>query len=634
MAEQKPFNKELLEAVRFHPFFQGVEVETALSLIDACEYRQYGKNEIMIKKNHPREGLSLVLDGSAEVIIQDEFNEKVEVLEVVQKGELIGFSSLADFLGVGRKDKSDVMVEVRAIDPVCALFIPFDVIAKRWDDPFVRDYLLTNVSIRLQDIYGSLAEQVQLARGFGENDPFMIRVQDVMTTKIVAVTPKMSIKDAAQKMNEEKTSSVLVIENGILKGIITERDMVARVVAKGISLSSTAQDIMTKDPITISRFAYYYDALSLTFLKGIKHLPVVDQSKTLGIVTLSDLLRKKNENVMKTIKKIEEADEHTLPNVKKAIYEVLETLLNENVPMLKTLEIITNLYDRLAVRAVGLAMEKLEEKGYPRQEPFAFYQMGSSGRGEQFMLTDQDHFMVYDSDDHEYFRLLGKEITSYMEKAGYARCKGLMMCSEENWRGPLVVWQERLRKWMLQSTNENLLLAQNFFSYRFIAGSEELNSRLETTVLELLERSKIFLYRLAQVEKEHHIPALDKPIRSLFKLEKKSLDMKKQVLFPYHHCLQILALLNGTPSGTPMEKIDILMKKGVFSQSFADDLKAAANQLLALYVKQRWQQTKKGEKGSSVIHFPRLSTREKEELILSLKTIKELQSQVFAYFSI
>lgn len=622
--------KELFEAVQSHPFFQGVEASMALSLLQDCKYRRYDAKEVLLHKDTQRDGLFLILEGIVEVYVE----RNNEVLEVVQQGELLGFSSLADFLGVPRMMKDEVRVEVRAIGPVKALMIPFRVIARRWEDSYVRDYLLTQVAVRLRDVYGSLAEQVQLSREFGDNDVFMIRVQDVMTEKVVTVSSQTTIMDAAQQMNKNKTSSVLVMEEDQLLGIITERDIVSRVVARGVPLTDFAKTIMTATPYTISRTAYYYDAIATILHHKIKHLPVVENGKVMGIVTLSDLLRKRNKNVMKTIKQIEDADEGNLANVKKAIYSIFDTLLREKIPIFKTLDIVTNLYDRLVARIVHLSVEKLEGQGYFQPGEFAFYQMGSSGRGEQFMLTDQDHFLVYQTDIDDYYQKLGEEITRLMETAGYARCKGLMMCSEKQWRGRVIDWEDRLRTWSLQSTSDNLLLAQNFFSYRFITGSEDVNEQFEKMVLNLLDRSKIFLYRLAQIEREQPIPTLDQPIRSLFRLDKKHIDMKKSILFPYQHSLQILSLLHGIPSGTPLEKIEGLEQKGVISKDFSQDLREAVSHLLNLYVKERWKQSKKGEEQNSIIHFTRLTSREKEELILSLKTLKELQSIVFARFSV
>ena len=80
-------------------------------------------------------------------------------------------------------------------------------------------------------------------------------------------------------------------------------------------------------------------------------------------------------------------------------------------------------------------------------------------------MTDQDHFLVYESNEYaSYFAQLGEAIVRFMEKSGYERCKGKMMASEEAWRGSLEVWGDRLREWMIHTTNDNLLLAQNFLS--------------------------------------------------------------------------------------------------------------------------------------------------------------------------
>ncbi|WP_404330428.1 DUF294 nucleotidyltransferase-like domain-containing protein [Mesobacillus maritimus] len=626
MDQQK--HKNLYEAVRLHPLFQGLEQRTALSLVQKCEQRVYKKQQIILEAEEPRYGLLVILSGMAEVFVEE------EVLEILQVGELIGFSNLAEVVGKEvQVPEVQAMVQVRAVEDIEALFIPFDVLENRWKEPRVMEYLLAQVTVRLRDVYASLAEQVKLANDFGEKEPFMMRVQDIMIEKLVTVQPDTTVQAIAETMSANHTSSVLVMENERLTGILTERDIVSRLVAMGKSYQTTANEIMTPNPITISRFAYYYEAISEMLLTGIKHLPVVDSKKTIGIVTLSDLFRKKNASVMKTIKSIEEADEESLPSIKAAIYELTETLIKERVPAFSLLEVVTTLYDRVVVRVVELAETKVGNgrAGTQGKSPrYAFFQMGSSGRGEQFMLTDQDHFLVYeDSGDPVYFKKLGIEITRLLEKAGYARCSGLMMASESAWRGSISQWQERVRQWMLKSTNENLLLAQNFFSYRFVAGDKKVSQKLDILLEELLGRSKIFLYRLAQVERvQGKIPELDQPIRALFKRSRKNIDLKKEVLFPYHHSLQILGLVNGVLTGTPVQKIDSLKAKGVFTADFADELKAGVEQILSIYIRLRWAGA------GTVLAFNTLSTREKDELELSLHTLNELQSMVFARFSV
>lgn len=630
MDQQK--HKNIYEAVRLHPLFQGLEQRAAFSLVQKCEQQVYKKQQIIESRN----GLLMILSGTAEVFVEE------EVLEILQKGEIIGFSNLAEVVGKEfQVPEIQAMVQIRAMEDVEALFIPTEVVETRWKDPYVMEYLLAQVTVRLRDVYASLAEQVKLASDFGEKTPFMLRVQDIMVEKLVTVQPETTAQKIAKTMSENHTSSVLVMEKEQLIGIITERDIVSRLVTKGKSYQTTASELMTPNPVTISRFAYYYEAISEMLLTGIKHLPVEDGKKTIGIVTLSDLFRKKNASVMRSIKRIEEADEESLGQVKEAIYELTNTLIKEKVPAFTLLEVVTTLYDRVVVRVIELAEAKVSREGETRaartplanrpgnRPSFAFFQMGSSGRGEQFMLTDQDHFLVYeDTDDKGYFKKLGVEITRLFEKAGYARCPGLMMASEPSWRGCVSQWQERVRQWMVTSTKDNLLIAKNFFSYRFVAGDERVARKFEAGLEELLGRSKIFLSQLAQIERvQGRIPELDQPMISLFKKRRKSIDMKKEVLFPYHHSLQILALMNGILTGTPLEKIALLEAKGLFTADFADNLTSGVEQILSIYIRLRWR----GD--GSILALNSLSTREKDELALSLHTLRELQRMVFARFS-
>ena len=169
---------------------------------------------------------------------------------------MIGFSSLADFLVVSKKNqKPEHLVEVRAVEKTEVLLIHFSVITKRWDDTNLHDYLLTQVSIRLKDIYVSLVEQVKLAWHIGvSGEAIVAKVQDIMSSPINSVTSKDSIKTVAKKMIQQHTSSVLVVDEEEIRGIITERDLVEHVIGNAKSYTDHAETIMTLDPITISRF--------------------------------------------------------------------------------------------------------------------------------------------------------------------------------------------------------------------------------------------------------------------------------------------------------------------------------------------------------------------------------------------
>ncbi|NOZ88840.1 MAG: CBS domain-containing protein [Crenarchaeota archaeon] len=115
-----------------------------------------------------------------------------------------------------------------------------------------------------------------------------------MTTDLVVARPDDTVVDVARKMAEEGVGSVLIVdEKGTLIGIVTERDIVVRVVAKGLAPKGVlVGEIMTRNPVTIYDDASLSDAAELMKSKGIGHLPVVSRDgRLVGIVTRSDIVR-------------------------------------------------------------------------------------------------------------------------------------------------------------------------------------------------------------------------------------------------------------------------------------------------------------------------------------------------------
>ncbi len=117
-------------------------------------------------------------------------------------------------------------------------------------------------------------------------------VSEFMQKDLVEVTPGTSVKAAAEVMASQRVSSAVVIENSKIQGIVTEKDLARKIVAKGLDPHETmVQDIMTRDLITTTPDTSLYDAMVLLNDKKIKHLPVVDNGIVVGLITAMDILR-------------------------------------------------------------------------------------------------------------------------------------------------------------------------------------------------------------------------------------------------------------------------------------------------------------------------------------------------------
>ncbi|MGM0842360.1 MAG: DUF294 nucleotidyltransferase-like domain-containing protein [Bacillota bacterium] len=619
------------EAVLLHPFFKGMERSTALSLFTECKRFEVGKHSTILKSFEHRLGLYLVVQGEAEVVVT---KEKEEILEIISKDGIVGLSSLYSVLKTDVEESVYSSVEVKAKEDCLLCLVPYTSLQNYWNEPYLKNFLLEETSKRLQDVYYSLSQQVGVAHGLEERTTILKRVSDVMKKSVVTVRSEDSLKDAARAMGGNRVSSVIILENNRIGGILTERDLVSRCLARSVPLTKPVKEAMTPNPTVITRDAYLYEALAAMIDHSIKHLPVVGGEERdgpiVGIITLHDIMKANHIGSLMSARKLENKD-FPLEKVRPMAASMLTSLWEAQAPVYHILDFMSGLFDRIYQRILRQVEEELLGEGRESPCSYAFYVMGSAGRKEQFMLTDQDHFLVYEKhskETMEYFCDFAERVVVELEKTGLRLCDGGMMANQKPWMGSMGSWQERLREWSVHSSEEALLKVQNFFSYRFLYGDEALHSTFEDAVKDQLRSSKILLVRLAQVEKAKPVPVLHSSIRSILGLDRKTVSIKKDILFPFHHALQILNAAHGNTSGSTREKLDYLKEKGSISSGFAEELSEAFQELMKLYI-----ELKRKDQGDTV-HLSSLSTLKKESLYRSVKTIREFQQMMLSHYSL
>lgn len=118
------------------------------------------------------------------------------------------------------------------------------------------------------------------------------KVYDCMTTKPISVTQDTSLEECAKVMAKNHVGALVIKDNHESKGLITEQDIVRKVIAKGINpLTKNVRDFMEKKLITINPNDDIYDALIKMRDSNIRHLPVVDKGKMVGLLTIKDILK-------------------------------------------------------------------------------------------------------------------------------------------------------------------------------------------------------------------------------------------------------------------------------------------------------------------------------------------------------
>lgn len=116
-------------------------------------------------------------------------------------------------------------------------------------------------------------------------------VRDVMKKNVIAIDSSMTVQDAAKMMDDASIGAIVILENGIAIGIITERDLTRRIIAKGKSYATSVKEAMSSPVVVVNPDDSVWDAAQLMKTRRIHRLPAVQDSRLVGVITTSDIVR-------------------------------------------------------------------------------------------------------------------------------------------------------------------------------------------------------------------------------------------------------------------------------------------------------------------------------------------------------
>ncbi|MFP5106808.1 DUF294 nucleotidyltransferase-like domain-containing protein [Neobacillus sp. C211] len=207
---------------------------------------------------------------------------------------------------------------------------------------------------------------------------------------------------------------------------------------------------------------------------------------------------------------------------------------------------LNELHDNMIKQVLEISLKEILARYGPPPSPFSFFVMGSAGRFEQSVWSDQDHGIVYldpTAEAKAYFLSLGKEISKGLYQAGYPYCDGGVMAGNPFWCKSHSEWEKQIKNWAQEASWESLRYLLIIIDGRSIFGQHQ-----------LLEHLKTFVYQT--VQKEHLLPRMTnntlyfkKGIGVLGQLlvethgvHTGSLNIKETALFPYVNAARLLAV--------------------------------------------------------------------------------------------
>ncbi|KIH76937.1 CBS domain-containing protein [Geoalkalibacter ferrihydriticus] len=467
---------------------------------------------------------------------------------------------------------------------------------------------------------------------------FFLPVKDFCQRNVVTCSPDQRLVEAAEIMREKNISSVVVCDGSAPIGILTDRDLRNKVIARGLDPQSLiVHSIMNAPLIVVREEDFLFEALYRMTHHNIHRVGVVDRTgKLTGIITNSDILRLQSRSPQQVMRDIEHAqDVDELKKLHRQVQELVVHLLGTGVATRDLVRTIAHLNDRLLIRLIALT----REQSFPDlTDRFAFLVLGSEGRGEQTLTTDQDNAIVYADDlppaDIARLEKFSQILIDNLISIGVPPCPGGIMAKNEAWRRSLQSWTKVLDRWMGSATPENILNGSMFFDLRTLHGDESFERALKEQVAENLQRNDGFLARTAANVQRF------KPPLGLFgriKVETEGdyigmLDVKKAGIFAITEGIKVLALEAGIFTGGTRERMHALQDAKVLGRKLVADLEASFDFLVSLRLRGQVSALKAGRDPINYIALTQLNRMETGRLRLALQEVKAFQEILGTHF--
>ncbi len=344
----------------------------------------------------------------------------------------------------------------------------------------------------------------------GEQQAMSRTLDTLVSRPAVTCAPQTPVGEVLRTMQSRKIGSMLVVdESGRTVGIFTRHDVLDRVALAQYDLTRPISSVMTPDPQTLPADASAYEATLLIAHRGIRHIPVCDGKRLIGVVTERDLFALQRVSVRAINRTVADADSvEELQRAAADIRRLARSLLGQGVAAEQLTLIISTLNDALVRRILDIEQVRFQLDDIR----WCWLAFGSEGRLEQTVSTDQDNGLIFDAGaaepDNLRARLLPfcEAVNRDLDACGFPLCKGNIMAGNPLWCLSLDEWRARFEGWIANTDPQALLHAVIFFDFRPLHGTTALATNLREHLLGMAQGNRRFQHQLAQYALETRPP--------------------------------------------------------------------------------------------------------------------------------
>ncbi len=611
------------------PPFQFLDETNLQAVARNLSMEFYPKDMVILKQDGPpSDALRIIKKGGVKVSMTSEHGDEV-VIDYRGEGDTFGFLSL---VGKDRVRSNIIAVE----DTICYL-LGQEMLLKLLDSNlhFTEYFLKSHITKYIDRTYREMQDK-SMFYGGSDRLLFTTRVGDISIKDLISAQEDTPIREAARIMSEHRISSLIIVNrNELPVGIITDRDLREKVVAKGRTVQEPVRNIMSTTLIRVDARDYCFEAVLKMLKYNIHHVVVIKEGRLTGVITNHDLMMLQGTSPLALTKDIESQQTiESLVPVSNKINNIVGLLLKQGAKASNITKVITEINDRLVRKVIELAERKLGTAPLS----YSWIVFGSEGRKEQTFKTDQDNAVVYQDPGSEeeaeaakkYFESFAEYVSKGLLQCGFPLCPANYMAANPEWRQPIKTWKKYFSTWISTPTPDAVIHSVAFFDFRHMAGEAALAEELRDYLDLQLKDEKVFLGHVANqaIKNRPPIGFLKSFVVEKGGEHKDELNLKIKGIAPLVDIVRLFSLEKGIRETSTLERLETLRSRHTIVRQYADDLEQAFEFITLLRIHNQYARISSGEEADNFINPNKLSNLEKRSIKEAFQLISKIQELV------
>ncbi|MBD0849895.1 DUF294 nucleotidyltransferase-like domain-containing protein [Maribacter arenosus] len=490
--------QRIYDFLKDFPPFNSLEEGQLMTICEQVKIGYYEVDDYVFEKDEGlHDAFYVVKDGAIGI-----FRDGNILVDKCDEGDIFGLRALIR--------QSDYRLSAKAIEESIVYAISSSLLEKYITSNvdaskfIIASFASNNLNPHLKREKGRL---YSLEGEFSQDTDHLAYIQTVTHRKSPVICQEdTQIGTAAVTMTEKKVGSIIITKDNRPKGIITDKDLRTKIATGKFSISDKVSQIMSSPVITVSENISIAEAQITMLRNKITHLCITKdgtvESKLVGVLSEHDLVVAQSNNPSFLIKEVKRAlTAENLRNVSQKAQDLMHRYLVQHIPVSFVSKIISAINEAITEKVIELS---LDEMSVQPPTTFTWLSLGSQGREEQLLLTDQDNALVFADvpaeqfdETKSYFLKLAHLITEKLNVVGFEYCPAEMMANNPKWCLSLSEWKNQFKDWITRPDEDKIMLSTIFFDYNRVYGDVHLVDQMTESIFQSIDRYSIFLNFLA-----------------------------------------------------------------------------------------------------------------------------------------